>query len=224
MDEDGKEIGFGGGSLGKLKKIDLSDFDERLSKVEIEVACDVNNPLCGENGASNIFGPQKGATKETIEILDENLKHYAAIIKEQFNKEVINMPGAGAAGGLGAGLVAFLDGKLKKGIDLVIKYSGLEEKVKLCDFVFTGEGSIDYQTKFGKTPIGVASVAKKYGKPVIALAGKVGDNIDDLYDNGIDSIFGIMRGVTSIEEALKAGEENIEKASENVIRLINIAN
>lgn len=222
LDEAGREIGFGGGSLGKLKKIDLSNFDERLSKVEIEVACDVNNPLCGKNGASNVFGPQKGATKEMIDILDENLRRYAEIIKTQLKKDVINVPGAGAAGGLGAGLVAFLDGKLKKGIDLVIEYSGLEEKIKLCDIVFTGEGSIDYQTKFGKTPIGVARLAKKYDKLVIALAGKVGDNIDDLYENGIDSIFGIMRGITSIEEALHDGKENVEKASENIMRLINL--
>ncbi|PJI09223.1 MULTISPECIES: glycerate kinase family protein [Clostridium] len=222
LDEAGKDIGFGGGSLNKLKKIDLSGFDTRLSDVEIEIASDVNNPLCGENGASNVFGPQKGATKEMIEVLDQNLKHYADVIKEQCHKDVVNMPGAGAAGGLGAGLVAFLDGKLKKGIELVIKYSGLEEKVKNCDFVFTGEGSIDFQTKFGKTPIGVAGVAKKYGKPVIALAGKVGDNIDDLYEGGIDSIFGIMRGSTSLEEALKGGKENVEKASENIMRLINL--
>lgn len=222
LDEEEREICFGGGNLGKLKKIDLSNFDERLSKIEIEVACDVNNPLCGENGASNIFGPQKGATKEMIDVLDKNLKHYADVIKEQCKKDVLNIPGAGAAGGLGAGLLAFLDGRLKKGIDLVIKYSGLEEKIKLSDIVFTGEGSIDYQTKFGKTPIGVAKLAKKYDKPVIALAGKVGDNIDDLYENGIDSIFGIMRGITSIEEALENGKENVEKASENIIRLINL--
>ncbi|MFL0250030.1 glycerate kinase [Clostridium neuense] len=222
LDETGKEIGFGGGNLGKLEKIDLSNLDKRLKSVEIEVASDVSNPLCGENGASNVFGPQKGATKEMVEILDKNLKHYADIIKKQLKKDVLDIPGAGAAGGLGAGLLAFLDGKLKKGIDLVIKYSGLEDKVKLCDVVFTGEGSIDYQTKFGKTPIGVARLAKKYDKPVIALAGKVGDNIDELYENGIDSIFGIVREITSIEDALKAGKENVEKASENVMRLINL--
>ncbi|KHD37139.1 glycerate kinase [Clostridium acetobutylicum] len=222
LDEEGEDIGFGGGSLSKLNKIDLSELDERLSKVEIEVACDVNNPLCGKNGASNIFGPQKGATKEMVETLDENLKHYARIIKEQCKKDVIDMPGAGAAGGLGAGLVAFLDGKLERGIGLVIKYSGLEEKVKDCDIVFTGEGSIDYQTKFGKTPIGVAKLAKKYDKPVIALAGKVGDNIEDLYEEGIDSIFGIIRGVGTLEEVLKDGKENIEKTSENIMRLINL--
>lgn len=222
LDEAEKDIGFGGGRLNKLKKIDLSELDTRLSEVEIEIASDVNNPLCGENGASNVFGPQKGATEDMIKVLDQNLKHYADVIQEQCHKDVVNMPGAGAAGGLGAGLVAFLDGKLEKGIELVIKYSGLEEKVKNCDLVFTGEGSIDFQTKFGKTPIGVAGVAKKYGKPVIALAGKVGDNIDDLYEGGIDSIFGIMRGSTSLEEALKDGRENVEKASENIMRLINL--
>ncbi|AYD39529.1 glycerate kinase [Clostridium fermenticellae] len=220
LDEQGKEIGFGGCELGKLKRIDLSNLDERLSKVEIEVACDVNNPLCGKNGASNIFGPQKGALKEMIILLDKNLKHYADIIKEQYGKDIVNIPGAGAAGGLGAGLVAFLDGKLEKGIDLVIKYSRLEEKIKFCDTVFTGEGSIDYQTKFGKTPIGVARLAKKYNKPVIALAGNVGNNIGDLYENAIDSIFGIMGGVNSLEEALRNGKENIERTSENIMRLI----
>ncbi|MCR3758419.1 glycerate kinase [Clostridium felsineum] len=223
LDEKGADIGLGGGNLDKLSKIDLSQLDSRLNKVEIEVACDVSNPLCGENGASNIFGPQKGATKEIIEVLDKNLEHYAKIIKKQLNKDVMDVSGAGAAGGLGAGLVAFVDGKLKQGIELVIKYSLLEEKLKNCDFVLTGEGSIDYQTKFGKTPIGVAKLAKKYNKPVIALAGKVGSGIEDLYEEGIDSIFGIVRGAETLEKALKDGKENIEKASENVMRLINLS-
>lgn len=223
LDEKGADIGLGGGNLDKLSKIDLSQLDSRLNKVEIEVACDVSNPLCGENGASNIFGPQKGATKEIIEVLDKNLEHYAKIIKKQLNKDVMEVSGAGAAGGLGAGLVAFVDGKLKPGIELVIKYSLLEEKLKNCDFVLTGEGSIDYQTKFGKTPIGVAKLAKKYNKPVIALAGKVGSEIEDLYEEGIDSIFGIVRGAETLEKALKDGKENIEKASENVMRLINLS-
>ncbi|URZ15064.1 glycerate kinase family protein [Clostridium felsineum] len=223
LDEKGEDIGLGGGNLDKLSKIDLSQLDSRLNKVEIEVACDVSNPLCGENGASNIFGPQKGATKEIIEVLDKNLEHYAKIIKKQLNKDVMDVSGAGAAGGLGAGLVAFVDGKLKPGIELVIKYSLLEEKLKNCDFVLTGEGSIDYQTKFGKTPIGVAKLAKKYNKPVIALAGKVGSGIEDLYEEGIDSIFGIVRGAETLEKALKDGKENIEKASENVMRLINLS-
>lgn len=222
LDKDGNELGFGGGELGKLHNIDLTNFDPRLKDVVVEVACDVNNPLCGEKGASNVFGPQKGATPDMVSLLDNNLKHYANIIKEQIGMDVLEVPGAGAAGGLGAGLMAFLNGTLKKGIEIVIEYAGLEEKVKEADMVWTGEGSIDFQTQYGKTPLGVATIAKKYDKPVIAFAGRVGDNIDVLYEKGIDSIFGIMKGVTSIEEALEKGKENIEKTSENVIRLMKL--
>lgn len=157
-----------------------------------------------------------------IKILDNNLKHYAKVIKEQFGKDVLEIAGAGAAGGLGAGLMVFLNGNLKKGIEIVIEYSGLEKKVKNCDMVWTGEGSIDFQTQYGKTPLGVATVAKKYNKPVVALAGRVGDDIDILYEKGIDSIFGIMRGVTTIDEALKNGKENIERTSENIVRLMEM--
>jgi glycerate kinase len=221
LDNEGNELAFGGGELGKLARIDLSNFDTRLQGIIIEVACDVSNPLCGEKGASSVFGPQKGATPEIIKELDNNLKHYADIIKKQLEKDIINVPGSGAAGGLGAGLMAFLDGRLKKGIEMVMECAGLEEKIKSVDMVWTGEGSIDFQTQYGKTPLGVAAVAKKYNKPVIALAGKVGKNIEVLYGKGIDSIFCIMQGVTSLEEALKKGPENIEKTSENIMKLIN---
>ncbi|MFQ6883630.1 glycerate kinase [Clostridium sp.] len=223
LDENGDDLSYGGGALAKLHTIDLSNLDERLKYASVEVACDVNNPLCGKEGASYVFGPQKGATREMIEILDQNLSHYAEVIKEQLGKDVISKAGAGAAGGLGAGLMAFLDVKLKSGIEMVIEYANLEEKVRDADMVWTGEGSIDFQTQYGKTPLGVAMIAKKYNKPVIALAGRVGNDIDVLYDKGIDAIFGIMRGVTSIEEALVKGPENVEKTSENIIRLLNIS-
>ena len=223
LDENGDDLSYGGGALAKLHTIDLSNLDERLKYVSVEVACDVNNPLCGKEGASYVFGPQNGATREMIEILDQNLSHYAEVIKEQLGKDVISKAGAGAAGGLGAGLMAFLDVKLKSGIEMVIEYANLEEKVRDADMVWTGEGSIDFQTQYGKTPLGVAMIAKKYNKPVIALAGRVGNDIDVLYDKGIDAIFGIMRGVTSIEEALVKGPENVEKTSENIIRLLNIS-
>ncbi|OBR95515.1 glycerate 2-kinase [Clostridium ragsdalei P11] len=222
MNRDGKEIGFGGGELGKIEKIDLTNFDVRLKDVKLEVACDVTNPLCGKEGASNVFGPQKGATSEMIKVLDDNLRHYAKIIKEQINVDVLNIPGAGAAGGLGAGLMVFLKGELKNGIDIVIEYSKLEEKIKQADIVFTGEGSIDFQTQYGKTPIGVAMIAKKYNKPVVALAGSVENGIDVLYEKGIDSIFSIVRGVTTLDCALKKGSENIEKTVENIVRLMNV--
>ena len=222
-DKDNNEISFGGGALNKLETIDLSGFDNRILDVAIEVACDVKNPLTGENGASYVFGPQKGATKEMVEILDANLKHYGDLIRKSLGKKVDSIEGVGAAGGLGAALVGFCNGKLKKGIDLVIKYSKLEEKMKDADYVFTGEGSIDFQTKFGKTPVGVASVAKSMDIPVVAFAGKIGTGIDELYDLGINSVIGIMPGVISLEEALERGKENLAISSENIARIIKVS-
>lgn len=222
LDKEGKELGFGGGELDKLVTIDLSNFDNRLKDVIVEVACDVNNPLCGEQGASYVFGLQKGATPEIMKVLDNNLRHYGILIKEKLGIDVLYESGAGAAGGLGAGLMAFLNGRLNKGIDMVIKYSKLEEKLPYADMVWTGEGSIDFQTQFGKTPIGVARLAKEYNKPVVALAGRVGTNIETLYTMGIDSIFSITRDITTLEEALEKGQENMEKTAENIIRLMNL--
>ena len=221
-DKYGDELAFGGGALEKLEKIDLSNFDERLKDVNIEVACDVNNPLTGENGASYIFGPQKGATEEMVKHLDNSLKNYAKVIREQLGCDVENVPGAGAAGGLGAGLMAFLDADLRKGVELVIKYTKLEEKMQGADYVFTGEGSMDSQTVFGKTPFGVSTVAKKYNIPTIAFAGRIGDGVEELYKHGINSIVGILQGVTNLDEALRNGSENIQKTSENIARILNI--
>jgi glycerate 2-kinase len=222
-DKNRNELKFGGGALKDLETIDLSNFDKRILETEIEVACDVKNPLTGKDGASYVFGPQKGASKETIEILDKNLKHYGNIVRKELSKEIDNIEGAGAAGGLGATLVGFCNGKLRSGIDLVIKYSKLEEKIKDADFVFTGEGSIDFQTKFGKTPVGVANIAKKYDIPVIAFAGKVGSDIEELYDLGIDSVIGIMSEVATIEEALKNGKNNLEISANNIARIIKLS-
>ena len=185
LDKDKKEIPFGGGYLDKLEEIDLKKLDERLKHVDIKVACDVDNPLLGEKGASYVFGPQKGATPEIVKILDKNLASFANIIESKLGKNIKEVPGAGAAGGLGFGLMTFLNAKLEKGIDLVIEYTKLREKVKNADFVFTGEGSIDFQTIFGKTPFGVAKVAKEFNIPVIAFAAHIGDDIDILYENGI---------------------------------------
>lgn len=219
-DSDGKEIAFGGGVLKDLCTIDLSGFDKRIYDVKIEVACDVKNPLTGENGASFVFGAQKGGNKETLEELDSNLKHYAEVVKRDMGKEIDKVEGAGAAGGLGAALIGFCNGKLESGIDLVIKYSDLEDKVRKADFVFTGEGSIDFQTKFGKTPIGVAKIAKKYNIPVIAFGGRIGEGIDELYSLGIDSVIGITPGVISLDEALSKGKDNLEISAENVDRIL----
>lgn len=220
LDKNGNQIGFGGGKLSEIERIDLSEVDERLKNIKIIAACDVQNPLTGPTGASHIFGPQKGADKEMVEILDENLKHFAEIIRKDLGKDIENVPGAGAAGGLGAGLMAFLSAELKKGIDIVIEYSKLEEKMNGVSLVITGEGSIDGQTRFGKTPYGVAKTAKKHNIPVVALAGNVGKDTDILYDFGFDAVFSIMPGVQNLETALKDGEKNLERTSENIGRVI----
>ena len=222
LDKDNKEIPFGGGGLSDLVKINLDDFDKRIKEVEIEVACDVSNTLTGKEGASAVFGPQKGATEEIIKILDENLHHYADIVNKTIGKDMENQKGSGAAGGLGFALLAFCDGKLNRGIDIVIKYADLSEKMKGASYVITGEGSIDSQTKFGKTPFGVLQVAKQYDIPVIGIAGNVGEGIDELYDLGFDSILSIMPGVMTLDKALSNAKENIENTLEIVDRLLSI--
>jgi len=224
LDAEGKELAYGGGELGRLAQVDLSDFDSRLRNVQVEVACDVTNPLCGETGASSVFGPQKGATPEMIRLLDRHLRHYAEVIKQELGKDIADVPGAGAAGGLGGGLMAFLNGTLRKGIEMVIDFTGLEDRIRQADMVWTGEGAMDSQTQYGKTPLGVAKVAKRHGKPVVALAGRIGDGAEVLYDLGIDAIFGIMPGASTLEEALAGGRRNVERTSENIIRLMQAMN
>lgn len=223
LDTNGDSIGFGGGELAKIAKIDLTSFNSLLKDVTIIAACDVDNPLCGEKGASYVYGPQKGATKEMVEILDKNLFHYGKLLEMKFNKKIIDYPGAGAAGGLGAGLLAFLNAQLKRGIDIVTEVTGLEEKVSQADLVITGEGKIDFQTSFGKTPYGVAMISKKYNKPVIAIAGGIGKGAEELYNMGIDSIFSIVDGPLSLEEAIKNSAQLVEDSAERIIRLINIS-
>lgn len=219
LDANGKDLSFGGLALKDLHKIDLSDVDIRLRDVDIDVACDVDNPLIGEKGASKVFGPQKGANEEQVELLEAALSHYGDIIEDQLEIDVKNFSGAGAAGGLGAGLMVFLNGKLKKGIDLVIDYVKLEENIAEADLVITGEGSLDSQTFHGKTPLGVSKLAKKYNVPVIGIAGRLGDGIEGLYDEGFTAIFSIVDGVISLDEALDKGPEKAEKLIENVMRL-----
>ncbi|MDQ6597058.1 glycerate kinase [Bacillus salipaludis] len=219
-DQGGKELPFGGGALDQLHSIDISGLDERLKTAKIDVACDVTNPLIGDNGASAIFGPQKGANSEMVKLLDQNLAYFAQVIKTQLQLDIAYIEGAGAAGGLGAGLLAFLNARLKKGIELVIEYTGLEEKIIGANYVFTGEGSIDGQTLFGKTPYGVAGVAKKHSVPVIAFAGRIGNGVEVLYNNGFNAIIGILKEVTPLEEALKSGQENLAFAAENICRVL----
>lgn len=223
LDESGAELPRGGGSLDRLASIDISALDERLQHVQMIVACDVTNPLCGEQGASRVFGPQKGATPEMVQKLDANLAHYAAVVKQQLHKDVRDLPGAGAAGGLGAGLLIFTQAVLQKGIEIVIEYTGLKEKLAGADVVFTGEGGIDFQTKFGKTPYGVARAAKAGGQKVIAVAGYIGEGIDALYEEGFTAIFGIVPGASGLEKLLAEGPQNVERTCENIARILKLS-
>ncbi len=221
LDQNNNQISFGGGNLDKLDKIDISNLDSRLQDVKIILASDVTNPLIGKDGASRVFGSQKGATPEMVEKLENNLQHYAKIIKSDLNKDVASVSGAGAAGGLGAGLMAFTTCKMRQGVDIAIEVTKLEEKVKSADYVFTGEGGTDFQTKFGKTPYGVAKLGKKYHKPVISLAGYLGEGIDSLYSEGFTAIFGIIPGACDLSTALKNGPSNVARTTENIVRLLN---
>lgn len=218
LKEDNKELKDGAIELSELCKIDMTDFDKRILDCNIKIACDVENTLCGENGASFIFGPQKGADEKLVKTLDDNLYHYGKVLESTFGIDVINIPGSGAAGGLGAAFIV-IKGKLERGIDIIIKESKLSEKLRDADLVFTGEGKIDYQTKFGKTPFGVASEAKKRNIPVIALAGGIGEGTDTLYELGFDGIFSIVDKPMTLDEAIKNGSELVKEATYRIINL-----
>ncbi|MFC2695394.1 MAG: glycerate kinase [Lactobacillus sp.] len=218
LDEQGQELEPGGGNLGKLAKVDRSGLDPSLAAVKILVASDVTNPLTGPDGASAVFGPQKGASSEQVKFLDQNLKHYADIVAP----DLAAKPGAGAAGGLGFGLMAFTNSSFQKGVDLVIDQVGLRQKMQGADFVITGEGRIDRQTKFGKTPYGVALLAHEVvpQAAVIVLAGNIGAGVADLYDPPIDAIFATPSGAKPLERAMTEGKEDIAICAENIARLI----
>lgn len=220
LDENGQAVQVGGGQLAQIQSIDLSQLDPRLKSTEIVIASDVNNPLCGENGASHVFAPQKGATSEMVEVLDQNLSHFADLVAQHIGQDFQDIAGAGAAGGLGFGLMAFAGAKIRSGVEIVIEETGLSEKIDQADYVFTGEGGIDFQTKFGKTPFGVAQVAKRFNKPVIAFAGYVGKGIEELYDEGFTAIFGIVDGACDLQTALKNGEKNLERCCVNVVKVL----
>lgn len=216
LDSAGKEIGAGGGSLSELASINLSNLDPRLENVHIEIACDVDNPLTGEKGAAAIFGPQKGATPAMVAQLDQNLGHYASIIERDLGIDIKDLAGAGAAGGLGFGLLAFLPSELKRGVDIVIEATELSYVIEDADLVITGEGKIDGQTIFGKTPIGVAKTAKQFGIPVIGIAGSLSDDSDVVHDYGMDAVFSIVPGAISLDDALENAADYVERTASNI--------
>ena len=224
LDASGQQIPPGGGGLAALDRIDLSKMDPRLAEVKFDVACDVDNPLIGDNGASAIFGPQKGATPEMVKLLDANLKHFAAVTKQATGKDIVNIPGAGAAGGLGGAFLGFLNATLKSGIDIVLDAVEYESHLPGTSLVITGEGRIDSQTIRGKTPIGVSKRAKAFGDiPVIALAGSVSEDSAVVHEHGIDALFSVVPGVVSLDDALAEADENLYRTARNVAKIWQLA-
>lgn len=219
LDEQGNEIGLGGGELLKIHSIDISALDPRINKVDFVAACDVDNPLCGSKGASKMYAKQKGASNNDIDTLDRGLAHFAQIVKNNLSLDKKDISGAGAAGGLGYGVMVFLKGLLERGIDIITRATGLTEKMNGACLVITGEGEIDYQTVFGKTPSGVAQVAKQKNIPVIAIAGSLGQDYKKLYEKGVNGIFSIIDKPMLLDEAIDNTTELLENITESVMRL-----
>ncbi|NRP14911.1 MULTISPECIES: glycerate kinase [unclassified Marinobacterium] len=222
LDAAGHELAEGGAALADLDRIDLTGFDPRLAETEFLVACDVDNPLLGERGASAIFGPQKGATPEQVQQLDDALTRLADVSADLLGKDLRDRAGAGAAGGLGYALVQFLDARLAPGIDLVLEAVDFHKTLKGADLVITGEGRMDGQSLSGKTPVGVARWAKQHDLPVIALCGSIGEGAEGVHEVGIDALFSVVPGVCSLEEALANGAENLERTGAQIGRLLSL--
>lgn len=220
LDKDNNELNAIAENMIKVAYIDDNNVDKRIFDIKINVACDVKNPLYGENGATAIYGKQKGVTEESFHILDDGLKNIARIVKEKFNKEIDYIEGSGAAGGLGGGLVAFCNAQLKSGIDAVLDIIDFEEQIKDASLIITGEGAIDGQTKKGKVPVGVARRASN--TPVIAIVGDIRDGAEAVYDMGIVSIMPALKRAMPLEEAIKNSKVLIEDAAERACRFISI--
>ena len=222
-DENGSELCYGGAALAGLAGIDVSTMDKRLETVEFIAACDVENPLTGTYGASAIFGPQKGADAGMVLQLDKSLSRYAEIINKDLGVDVDQTPGAGAAGGMGAALLAFMNADLKPGIDIVMDAVSLAKQMKGASLVVTGEGRIDGQTARGKTPIGVARIAKIDNIPVVALAGCVGDGVEAVYEQGIDALFSVVHGAVSLDEAFSYASDNLTRSARNLAAVLQLS-
>ncbi len=222
LDENGEDAGEGGQALAKVARIDVSGMNPLLKECHIQVACDVNNPLCGENGSTYVYGPQKGVTEDMKKTLDEAMAHFARVTSETLENDYMNTPGAGAAGGLGYAFLAYTGAALTPGIELILDAVGLEEELSGADVVVTGEGRLDFQTAMGKAPVGVAKLAKKYNAKVIAFAGSVTKEATACNKEGIDAFFPILRGVCTLAEAMDpvAARNNMTATVEQVFRLL----
>jgi glycerate kinase len=222
FDENGIDLAPGGGSLSRLAGIDMTGLDGRIPSCEIYVSCDVSNPLTGKEGASLVYGPQKGAGKTMAENLDRNLQHYAACIKKYLGKSIEDIPGSGAAGGLSAGLMAFADARIRPGFELVSEITDLAAWIAWSDVIITGEGRIDFQTPFGKTAFGVASLAKEHGKAVIAIAGSLGKGYKIMYEKGIRCMVSLTDKPMTLAKAIKNAGALLEDAAERIFRLVQL--
>ena len=222
LDENGEDAGEGGQALAKVARIDVSGMNPLLKECHIQVACDVNNPLCGENGSTYVYGPQKGVTEDMKKTLDEAMAHFAKVTSETLENDYMNTPGAGAAGGLGYAFLAYTGAALTPGIELILDAVGLEEELSGADVVVTGEGRLDFQTAMGKAPVGVARLAKKYNAKVIAFAGSVTKEATACNKEGIDAFFPILRSVCTLAEAMDpvAARNNMTATVEQVFRLL----
>ena len=220
LDAAGADLPPGGAALADLDRVDLSGLDPRIAESDIAVACDVTNPLTGPVGASAVYGPQKGATPEMVERLDAALAHLAAVVRRDLGVEIDAISGAGAAGGLGGGMIGFLGGHLEAGVDIVLETVGLEGRLDEADLVITGEGSVDYQTVYNKAPIGVARLAKARGIPVVAIVGSLGERYREVHDHGIDAVLAITSAPMTLEEASDRAEELVADAAEQAMRLM----
>ncbi|MDR3601579.1 MAG: glycerate kinase [Desulfosporosinus sp.] len=222
LDSSGNELPNGGAALRNLEKIDSSGLDFRLAETTILVACDVDNPLCGSQGATAVYGPQKGATPAMIEELDQALKHYSYIAKATTGKDVAERPGSGAAGGLGAGLLFFTSAQLKPGVQIVLEVTDFEEKVKQADLVITGEGQTDFQTAHGKAPVGVAALAQKYNVPTLCLSGGLGTGYEEVFNKGISGLMSIVAQPMTLKECMDSAAELVQAATRRLCQLIQV--
>jgi glycerate kinase len=213
----------GGGALGEIESIHMEDLHGQVARTEFVVACDVSNPLTGHNGASATYGPQKGADPEMVKKLDHNLLNFARIIKEQLKKDVSLIPGSGAAGGLGAGMMAFLDARLTSGFSMIAEVTGLEELVRKADLVITGEGRMDAQTQYGKTPFGVAQLAREYNKTVIGVAGSLEEDSGVLYQSGFNLLLSIQEKPGDLAASLADAGPMLERTGERIARIIKLS-
>lgn len=223
LDDHDQPLPPGGLALANLARIDLSDLDPRLAQVDVEIAADVDNPLCGPHGASTVFGPQKGASPPQVLALDQALGHFAGHCAQALNRDVRDEPGSGAAGGLGFAAKAFLAAQFRTGVDVVAQLTGLAEAIKEADLVITGEGRFDAQTLRGKTPFGVARIARQHGVPVVVIAGTLGEGYQALYEHGVDAAFALASGPMTLQEACADAPRLLSERAGDIARLWQVA-